>query len=175
MSHVDVLTDYPPSSVADKCRHDIKSCPKVDTRKVKPYQLACLSQLVLNIELLDMAKPTSSRNEFHTVSTMVKGKLELINERFSTRVRRSFQVRVPDLSAFRLGCCVCRAVGSLGTLADHSRDRGPEWSGGSDSEGGSTSHLRKRQDNRSCAPPRPEATRKNHQDSGRWPRGVHVR
>ncbi|KAI0800447.1 P-loop containing nucleoside triphosphate hydrolase protein [Fomes fomentarius] len=82
------------ASVADKCRHDIKSCPKVDTRKVKPYQLACLSQLVLNIELLDMAKPTSSRNEFHTVSTMAKGKLELINERFSNRVRRSFQTTV---------------------------------------------------------------------------------
>ncbi|KAI0737252.1 P-loop containing nucleoside triphosphate hydrolase protein [Daedaleopsis nitida] len=79
------------ASIAGKCVTLLKTYRKVDTRKLKTFHLAWLSQLVLNIELLDAEKPTSADGEFEAITTGSQGELKLTNSRYKTRVRRSFQ------------------------------------------------------------------------------------
>ena len=70
----------------------------MDTRNLQAHQLSCLSQLVLNIELVEADKPTVVENDFDKIDLTTDGKLVLRNSRFKTRVRVSAQVRIPPLS-----------------------------------------------------------------------------
>ena len=81
-------------SLAEKRIEAIAKAAKVDTRHLPQHQLACLAQLVLNVELLEKDKPTIADNDFEGIGVDSQGQVVLHNERFKTRVRKSKQVRV---------------------------------------------------------------------------------
>ncbi|KAG2007254.1 hypothetical protein CC2G_014962 [Coprinopsis cinerea AmutBmut pab1-1] len=68
---------------------EIKSAISVDTSRLNPKELECLEAMVAEIHRLDQLKPREFRNEFNSLSKRKDGKLELRNDRFKTRVRRS--------------------------------------------------------------------------------------
>ena len=86
------LLPIPVCSIAEKTAASIRTSAKVDTRRLRSHELACLAQLVLNVELVEATKPTAVDGEF--VSTLKAGKegLALVNARFKSRVRRSDKV-----------------------------------------------------------------------------------
>ena len=67
---------------------------KVDTRNLSSPQLACLGQLITNVELLEAELPTQVDNDFEHVKQHGKNKNEVIlrNARFKTKIRGSGQV-----------------------------------------------------------------------------------
>ncbi|RPD58061.1 P-loop containing nucleoside triphosphate hydrolase protein [Lentinus tigrinus ALCF2SS1-7] len=75
--------------VAEKAIDQIAKVVKVDTGAIPARDLACLSQLVLNVELLDADKPTFVDNEFDTIGMGSDGHAVLRNARYKTRVRAS--------------------------------------------------------------------------------------
>ena len=79
-------------SIASRSVSEIEHALKVDTRNLSAPQLACLSQLVLNIELLDAERPTRMENDFENIAVSDKGKVTLRNARFKTKIRESGQV-----------------------------------------------------------------------------------
>ncbi|TBU26538.1 P-loop containing nucleoside triphosphate hydrolase protein [Dichomitus squalens] len=83
---------------------------KVDTRNASPLQLACLAQLVLNVELLEAEQPTQVDNDFEHVRQNGKDKIILHNARFKTKIRDSSQTIVH----FNGGQATARAVGLKG-------------------------------------------------------------
>ena len=86
------LLPTPSCSIAEKTATTIRTSAKVDTRRLRPHELACLAQLVINVELVEATKPTAVDGEF--VSTLKAGKegLALVNARFKSRVRKSDKV-----------------------------------------------------------------------------------
>ena len=71
---------------------EIAKLAKVDTRRSHVNHLACLSQLVINVALLEKDKPTIVENEFESFHVNEDG-LALINKRFKSRIRKSALVR----------------------------------------------------------------------------------
>ena len=82
----------PSYSIAEKVAASIRTSAKVDTRKLRPHELACLAQLVLNVELVEASKPTAADGEVVTTSKSGKDGLALVNARFKSRVRKSSKV-----------------------------------------------------------------------------------
>ena len=72
---------------------------KVDTHNLSTAQLACLGQLITNVELLEAELPTQVDNDFEHVKQHGKNKNEVIlrNARFKTKIRESGQVPHPSL------------------------------------------------------------------------------
>ncbi|TBU26537.1 P-loop containing nucleoside triphosphate hydrolase protein, partial [Dichomitus squalens] len=77
--------------ISEKCITAIQKAAKIDTRHLPQHQLSCLSQLILNIELLEADKPTGYENDFEDVGLDGEGQVVLQNARFKTRVRKSRQ------------------------------------------------------------------------------------
>ncbi|CDO72684.1 hypothetical protein BN946_scf184985.g104 [Trametes cinnabarina] len=67
---------------------------KLRTRYLPAAHLQCLAVTAMNIELLEVKKPTHMENEFSDVQTRQDGSLVLHNARFQNRVRKSQQTRV---------------------------------------------------------------------------------
>nr|VWO99306.1 GPI-anchored CFEM domain protein B [Ganoderma boninense] len=80
--------------LAEKCIDAIEKAAKVNTRHLPQHHLACLSQLVLNVALLEKDKPTISDNDFEKLGLDSQGQVILHNKRFKTRVRASRQTVV---------------------------------------------------------------------------------
>ncbi len=80
-------------SLAEKRVEAIAKAAKVDTRHLPQHQLACLAQLVLNVELLEKDKPKVADSDFKDIGFDSRGQVILHNQRFKTRVRASHQVR----------------------------------------------------------------------------------
>ncbi|PIL32978.1 hypothetical protein GSI_05096 [Ganoderma sinense ZZ0214-1] len=80
--------------IASECTREIQREPKVDTRHLTGPQLACLSQLVLNVELLDAERPTRVENDFDAIKVTDKCSVTLRNARFKSKVRKSGQTIV---------------------------------------------------------------------------------
>ena len=70
---------------------------KVDTRNLSSPQLACLGQLITNVELLEAELPTQVDNDFEHVKQHGKNEVVLRNARFKTKIRESGQVPSPPL------------------------------------------------------------------------------
>ena len=81
------------SSIAERAIDKIAKLVKAETGIMPARDLACLSELTLNVELLDADKPTSAENEFHNVTMGSDGRAVLRNARYKTRVRASASVR----------------------------------------------------------------------------------
>ena len=91
-------------SIAGRSVAAIAQSRKVDTRNLTGPQLACLSQLVLNVELLDAERPTRVENDFERIEVGdSKGSVTLRNARFKTKVRNSGQVR----TSIHVSCFSC--------------------------------------------------------------------
>ncbi|PIL32979.1 hypothetical protein GSI_05097 [Ganoderma sinense ZZ0214-1] len=80
--------------LAEKRIDAIAKAAKVDTRRLPQHHLACLSQLVLNVALLEKDKPTIADNDFEDIGLNSQGQVVLHNKRFKTRVRASRQTVV---------------------------------------------------------------------------------
>ncbi|PIL32976.1 hypothetical protein GSI_05094 [Ganoderma sinense ZZ0214-1] len=63
-------------------------------RNLSGPELACLSQLVLNVELLDAERPTRMDNDFERVEVDKTGSTIVTNARFKSKVRESGQTVV---------------------------------------------------------------------------------
>ncbi|TFK82323.1 P-loop containing nucleoside triphosphate hydrolase protein, partial [Polyporus arcularius HHB13444] len=72
----------------------IQYAAKVQTRNLQDAELRCLSELVMNVELLEAERPTHMENEFEHVEMDGDGQLRVRNARFNTRVRPSRQTSV---------------------------------------------------------------------------------
>lgn len=98
-------------SLAEKRVEAITKAAKVDTRHLPQHQLACLAQLVLNVELLEKDKPTVVDNDLEDIGVDPRGQVILHNKRFRTRVRKSRQVRIqiqnPWVSGPLGNCLTC--------------------------------------------------------------------
>lgn len=70
----------------------IQYAAKVQTRNLQDVELRCLSELVMNVELLEAERPTHMENEFEHAEMDGDGQLRVRNARFNTRVRPSRQV-----------------------------------------------------------------------------------
>ncbi|KAI0712798.1 P-loop containing nucleoside triphosphate hydrolase protein [Cerioporus squamosus] len=73
---------------------EIEYTPKVHTRNLQDADLRCLSELVMNVELLEAGRPTHMENEFEHVEMDEDGQLVIRNARFNNRVRPSKQTSV---------------------------------------------------------------------------------
>ena len=82
---------YP--SVAARCSNEVTKSIKVDTRLLNKVELACLFNLVAQLDLLDYYKPKEAINDFSSGEFNKKGKFVLHNTRFKSRVRPSQLVR----------------------------------------------------------------------------------
>ncbi|CDO72676.1 hypothetical protein BN946_scf184985.g96 [Trametes cinnabarina] len=83
------------SAVLAKDSFQEVSCAlRVRTRLLEDSHLECLSQLLLNVELLEAERPTQMNNEFDGVEIDTDGRLAIRNSRFNTRVRRSKQTSI---------------------------------------------------------------------------------
>ncbi|KAI1784393.1 P-loop containing nucleoside triphosphate hydrolase protein [Ganoderma leucocontextum] len=80
--------------IASRSIPAIEQALKVDTRNLSGPQLACLSQLVLNVELLDVERPSRMENDFEQIGVNAQGNVTLRNARFKTKVRESGQTVV---------------------------------------------------------------------------------
>ncbi|CAL1711902.1 unnamed protein product [Somion occarium] len=80
--------------VAENALPEVRSAKKVDTNILQHRFLDCLGRLVVTIDLLNAAKPTTIENEFDSVEMGDGQQLILQNSRFKTRVRRSNQTSV---------------------------------------------------------------------------------
>lgn len=89
------LTFYILYSLATESSKEVHYAVKVDTRNLPDSHLACLSRLLLNVELLEGGRPTEMENEFDGVDVDADGQLVIRNARYNTRVRKSKQVN-PD-------------------------------------------------------------------------------
>lgn len=79
-------------SLATDSFKEVQWAAKVDTRNLPDSHLACLSRLLLNVELLEGERPTETENEFDGVDIDADGQLVIRNSRYNTRVRKSKQV-----------------------------------------------------------------------------------
>ncbi|KAL1940365.1 hypothetical protein VTO73DRAFT_8937 [Trametes versicolor] len=73
---------------------EVQCAAKVDTRNLPDSHLACLSRLLLNVELLEGERPTEMENEFDGVDIDTDGQLVIRNSRYNTRVRKSKQTSI---------------------------------------------------------------------------------
>ena len=72
---------------------EVRGAAKVCTKNLQDAELQCLSELMMNVELLEAARPTHMDSEFEHVEMDGDGPLVVRNARFNTRVRPSKQVR----------------------------------------------------------------------------------
>ena len=63
------------------------------TENLQDAELQCLAELMMNVELLEAARPTHMDSEYEHVEMDGDGQLVVRNARFNTRVRPSKQVR----------------------------------------------------------------------------------
>ncbi|KAI0712807.1 P-loop containing nucleoside triphosphate hydrolase protein [Cerioporus squamosus] len=77
------------ASIAEKTIDQVAILVKAVTGTVPLRHLACLSQLIVNVERLDADKPTFVENEFDKIETGADGQAVLRNARYKTRVRAS--------------------------------------------------------------------------------------
>jgi len=80
-------------SVAARCSNEVTKSIKVNTRILSKVELACLFNLVTQLDLLDYYKPKETINDFSSGELNKKGKFVLHNARFKSRVRPSQLVR----------------------------------------------------------------------------------
>nr|VWO99307.1 Adenylate cyclase [Ganoderma boninense] len=80
--------------IASRSLSAIAQALKVDTRNLSVSQLVCVSQLVLNVELLDAGRPTRMENDFERVGVDKTGSAIVTNARFKSKVRESGQTIV---------------------------------------------------------------------------------
>ncbi|RPD58077.1 P-loop containing nucleoside triphosphate hydrolase protein [Lentinus tigrinus ALCF2SS1-7] len=80
--------------LAQDSSSEIDYAAKVYTQNLKDAELRCLAELIMNVELLEVAKPTHMENEFERVEVDADGQLVIRNARFSNRVRASKQTSV---------------------------------------------------------------------------------
>ena len=80
-------------SVAVRCSNELTKSIKVNTRILSKVELACLFNLVAQLDLLDYYKPQETINDFSSGEFNKKGKFVLHNARFKSRVRPSQLVR----------------------------------------------------------------------------------
>ncbi|KAI0363390.1 P-loop containing nucleoside triphosphate hydrolase protein [Pilatotrama ljubarskyi] len=73
---------------------EVRAAQKVRTWNLPDVHLECLSQLVLNVELLEAERPTHVDKEFEAVEMDANGQFVIRNARYNTRVRRSKQTSV---------------------------------------------------------------------------------
>ncbi|KAH9856840.1 P-loop containing nucleoside triphosphate hydrolase protein [Lenzites betulinus] len=85
------------------------------TRNVPRPHLNCLSLHVMNLELLEAAKPTHLDNDFERSETDTKGELIVHNARFKTRIRHSKQTFV-KINGGEIHARVAGAKGKQTTL-----------------------------------------------------------
>lgn len=86
------LTSSILDSLATGAIKEVRCARTIDTRNLPDPHLACLSQLILNVELLEGERPSKAEGEIEGVEVGVDGQLVIQNARFNTRVRRSKQV-----------------------------------------------------------------------------------
>ncbi|EIW59192.1 uncharacterized protein TRAVEDRAFT_122448 [Trametes versicolor FP-101664 SS1] len=73
---------------------EVRCARTIDTRNLPDPHLACLSQLILNVELLEGERSSTAEGEIEGVEVGVDGQLVIQNARFNTRVRRSKQTSI---------------------------------------------------------------------------------
>lgn len=81
---------------------NVHGVSRLRTELLKASHLACLSVQVMNVELLELAKPTHVDNDFDDVVINKKGEAVAHCSRFKTRIRPSMQVRISCVMEFRL-------------------------------------------------------------------------
>ncbi|OJT11526.1 ATP-dependent helicase upf1 [Trametes pubescens] len=72
----------------------VQSARKVNTRNLPDPHLACLSRLLLNVELLEGGRSSKAKGEIKSYKTGADGRIVLENSRYNTRVRRSNQTSI---------------------------------------------------------------------------------
>ncbi|KAI0827617.1 P-loop containing nucleoside triphosphate hydrolase protein [Trametes gibbosa] len=82
------------AALAEVSGKQVNCAARVDTKNLPDSHLVCLSQLLLNVELLEAERPTQQANEFDSVEIDLEGNIVIRNARYSTRVRRSNQTSV---------------------------------------------------------------------------------
>jgi len=83
---------YPPS-VATQCFNEVNKSIQVNTRILNKTELACLSNLVAQLDLLYYYRPKETISDFSSGEFNKKGNFVLHNTRFKSRVRQSQLVR----------------------------------------------------------------------------------
>ncbi|KIM34855.1 hypothetical protein M413DRAFT_434968 [Hebeloma cylindrosporum] len=80
--------------VAAQCSNEVINSIKVDTRLMNKVELACVSNLVAQLDLLEYYKPKEAINDFSSGEFNREGKFVIHNIRFKSRVRPSQLTRV---------------------------------------------------------------------------------
>ncbi|PPQ95133.1 hypothetical protein CVT25_011676 [Psilocybe cyanescens] len=80
--------------VSSQCHSRIENALKLNTAFINVSERDCLGLIITQTDLLDRHKSKEMPTDFSKVSTNKHGRVELVNSRYKTRVRRSNQTQV---------------------------------------------------------------------------------